>query len=568
MLTTLERLKKRKLFEWSLAYLAAAWFLLQFVDVLAEHWPIPVGLLRGLDLVLLVGFFAAVTIAWYHGEKGRQRVTGPELLILAGLLVVAGLLLSLLRTDDDTAPSFLADETAPAIAVLPFRGLSADAPEYFVSGLHEALIASLSQIQGLRVIARTSVIRYADSDRPASEIAGELGVSAVIEGSVNAIDDRVRITVKLVDGGNDSLIWVEEYDRDLRDVLVMMSLVATSVAGQVEVSLAPDEQKLLDTVSPVDPELHDLYMRGRYAYAQFTAAGLAQAIQYFERAIDLDPDYAPAWAGLAGSNLMARYLGHVTESDTMASAERAALRAVELDPQLSTGYTALAWVRLFQFEWEEARQLFARSLDLNPNEVDALHGYGDYLTITGSADDGLTYVIRARENDPYSPIWGHSVVNHLFVMRRYEQTIAEANEVLELIPNSPAFGIIGDAYWELGRLEDAISIYRQALAFSPELAAGLEAGYVEDGPLGAARGVADVLAAAAQDSASVTLAVAIWYARAGAVDETLLWLQGAFDARAPDLIYVVVRPELELVHDHPAFLDILERMGLSVYLPD
>jgi TolB-like protein len=572
VLPALERLRKRKLVEWALAYLAGAWLLMQLVDVLSDRWPVPMGVQRGIDLLLLVGFFAALTLAWYHGEKGRQRVTGPELLILAVLLFVAGTLLSFLRSggtsvvvdDRVQVETRLALDVAAGIAVLPFRNLSGDPEqEYFVAGMHEALITSLSQIRDLRVISRTSAMRYAETDKSLPEIAAELNVNSLIEGSVNTVGDTVRITVQLIDGQTDGHIWGAEYDRQLRDVLVLLSQIAESVAGQVEVSLAPDVSQMLRSAKSVNPELHDLYMRGRYAYGSFTRRGLAQSVEQFEKAIQIDPEYAPAWAGLAGTHILASYLGYVPPSEGVADAERAAVRALTLDSQLSIAHTVLGWVHLFEFDWEAARVILERALRINPNDVDALHGLGDYLTITGNAEVGLQYVRRARSNDPFSPVWGHSVLVHLHLMRRFEELIEEAPEVLEHYPRPSVWRTKGAAYWELGRYEEAITNFREGMSRSPKFLNALETGYAKDGPRGAVRAIADASASAARDSGTAALAVALWFARAGDAKETMHWLEQAYKLKSPDLMYVGVRPELATLHSDVRFQDLLARMGLK-----
>ena len=573
MLPALERLKKRKLVEWTLAYLAGAWLLMQLVDVLSDRWPVPMGVQRGIDLLLLVGFFVALTFAWYHGEKGRQRVTGPELLILAILFFVAGTLLFFLRPGEGSADSVDREilesratlDTAPGIAVLPFRNLSGDPEqEYFVAGMHEALISSLSQIRGLKVISRTSVMRYAETGQSMPEIARELNVNSLIEGSVNAVGETVRITVQLIDGKTDGHIWGAEFDRDLGDVLVLLSQVAESVAERVEVKLAPEVTELLRSAKPVNPELHDLYMRGRFSYGSFSRSGVAQATEIFEKAIQIDPGYAPAWAGLSSAHILAAYLGHVPAPAGLLDAKRTALRALDIDPQLSIAHTTLGWVSLFQYDWADARQRFERALELNPNDVDALHGLGDYLTITGDAELGLEYVRKARDNDPFSPIWGHAVVAHLHLMGRFEEAIEEAQKVLDSYPRASAWGIRGSAYWQLGRQEEAVVNYRTMMGRQPEFLDALEAGYASDGPSGAIRAVADAKSTAAHESGTATLDTALWCARAGDTEETLLWLEQGYEMQSPDLIYVGVRPEFEFLHSDVRFQALLKRLSLQV----
>jgi TolB-like protein len=571
MSSPLNRLKDRKLVEWTLAYLAGAWLVMQLVEVLSDRWPLPLGLQRGTDLVLLVGLFITITLAWYHGEKGRQRVTGPELLIVATLLFIGGTLLTVLTPADPTREESVRPTNAAlvglgdalGIAVLPLSNLSADADQdYFVSGMHEALISTLSRIEALRVISRTSVTQYADTDRPLPEIARELGVDAVIEGSVNPVGDRVRITVQLIDGRTDAHMWAEEYDRDLRDVLVLMSQVAQSVAEQVEVALAPQDAELLRSAEPVDPELHDLILRGNYSMGLGTAEGVTRAIPYYREAIRIDSTFALGWVGLAAAYSVGAYFGAMPASEAMAEAERAATRAVALDDELSGAHTSLGWVRLWGFRWEDARRAFANALELDPNDVNALHGFGDCLALTGGAEDGMAYVRRARNADPFSPIWGHTVVGHLVMMGRYEEAIVEAEALLESLPNSPVRNLRGSAYWQLGRTEEALADFRVSLARRPALVEALESGYAGSGATGAVRAVADAAAEEARGSGSGALGVALWYARADDRANALAWLERAYDNRSPDLVYVGIRSEFDLLHSEEGFRSILERMGL------
>lgn len=573
MSSTFKRLKERKLVEWALAYLGGSWLLMQLIDVLSDHWPLPLGLQRGIDLVIVVGFFVTLTIAWYHGEKGRQRVSGPELLVIATLFFIGGVLLVFFGPPDPDGEVVIEPESrirvvsegVTGIAILPLRNLSGDTDQdYFVAGMHEALINSMSKIEALRVISRTSVMRYADSDQSIPEIAAELKVDSVIEGSVNPVGDRVRISIQLIDAQTDANLWADEYDRDLRDVLVLMSQIAESVVDTVEVVLAPEDAEILQSVKSVNPQLNDLYMRGRYAYGSFSRDGLARALEYFEQAIKIDQDFAPAWAGVSSTHILAAYLGYVPAVEGISDAEGTALRALALDNQLAVAHTALGWVRLFQFDWEGARQVFEKSLDINPNEPDALHGFGDYLTITGSAEEGLIFVKRARDNDPFSPVWENSVLNHLFLMHRFEDVITESDKVLDAYSNSRVWSVRGGAYLKLGRLDEALHSYRRLFENRPELLNALERGNTQDGPVGAIRAIADAVALKALQTKLGSFEVALWYARAGDGKESLAWLEQAYTQGLPELIYVSVRPELDFMHAMPEFRELIDRMGLSV----
>jgi TolB-like protein len=585
----------------AIAYLAGAWLLTEVAGTLFPVFGIPDWGVRFVVIVLALGFLPALIISWAYeltpeGLKREKDVVREASIthftakrldgITIGLIVVAlaflladrlwlgpryaGQSAATVEVATDNAQTSGPESTEPryapnSIAVLPLRNLSGNVDQdYFVAGMHEALISSLSKVEALKVISRTSVMRYAHSDQSIPEIAEELNVDAVMEGSVNPVGDRVRISVQLIDAQTDVHLWADEYDRDLRDVLVLLSQIAESVVEEVEAVLAPEDAEILRSAESVDPQLNDLYMRGRYSYGSFSRDGLVRAAEYFEQAIEIDPTFAPAWAGISSTHILAAYLGYVPATEGIADAESAALRTLALNNGLALAHTTLGWVRLFQFNWEEARKAFEKALDINPNDPDALHGFGDYLTITGSAEEGMNYVKRARDNDPFSPLWGHAVVAHLHMMRRFEEAISESEKVLELYPTSPVWGIRGNANLQLGRLDEALDCYRKVFERQPDLLDTLEQGKTNDGAAGAIRAIADAAALTARQTQSGAFRVAIWYAMAGDTAETLAWLEQAYTQGSPDLIYVSIRPELDIMYSVPEFRELIDRMGLAV----
>jgi TolB-like protein/Flp pilus assembly protein TadD len=572
MFSTLNQLKKRKLVRWLLAYLGASWLFMQLIDVLSDHWALSPGLQRGIDLVIVVGFFVTLTIAWYHGEKGRQRVSGPEILIIASLLFIAGTLVLFFKpvespgtiTAEPESLARIVQEGVTGIAVLPLRNLSGSADQdYFVAGMHEALISSLSKVEALKVISRTSVMRYADSNKSIPEIANELNVDVLIEGSVNPVGERVRISVQLIDAQTDVHLWADEFDRELRDVLVLMSQIAASAVERVEATLAPQYVEALHSAKPVDPKLNDLFMRGRYAFSNLSKEGLTQSAQYFQQAIEIDPAFAPAWAGLSGTHTLSAYMGFTPPAEALAAAKETALNAMGLDNELDDPHTALGWVHLLQFNWEEAREEFEKALHINPNAPNALHGLGDYLTLMGNAEEGLMFVKKAKEVDPFSPMWAFSVVAHLHMMGRFEEAISEAEKVLDLYPSSSVWSFRGNAYYQLGRLDEALYSYRRLFERRPGLLEALEQGNTLNGPAGAIRAIANAKARQALQNQSGAFDVAIWYARAGDVEETMTWLEQAYTQGSPDLIYVSLRPEMKLMNSVPEFRHFISRLNID-----
>ena len=324
-----------------------------------------------------------------------------------------------------------------SLAVLPLANLSGDAEqEYFADGMTEELIATLGKLSALRVISRTSVMRYKKTDKPLPQIAKELNVDAVIEGSVLRAGNRVRITAQLIQASTDRHLWAETYDRDLRDILALQSEVARAIASEIKVKLTPQEQTRLASARPVNPEVYELWLKGRRHL--LTAGMHMKALEYFQQAIDLDPAYAPAHAGISVAYSNAALFYALAPHEALPKAKAAAKRALELDESLAEAHVALA--QLMEnpdWDWSGAEREFKRALELNPNSVDAHFGYSWFLTN----------------------------------MLRFEEAIAESRRAVELDPLSP--GVTGQLGWTLyyaGRYDESIKSHRKSLEMEPGFA--------------------------------------------------------------------------------------------------
>ena len=498
--------------------------------------------------------------------RAKSRRGTYAVMFFAGLAVIVLLLFSQQLPDVWMQQPAMEQPRVRSLAVLPLDNLSGDPEQnYFVDGLHEALIADLSKISSLKVISRQSSMRYRTSNKLLPEIAGELNVDALIEGSVLLIGGRVRVTAQLIHGQTDEHMWAETYDRDLRDVFTLLSEVARAITDEIEITLMPQEEERLARTGPVDPEVNDAYLRGMYFLNKYTSKGFQESLKYFHQAVEIDPDFAPGWAGLSGAHLLIAYFGNESPREAILQARVAALKALELDDQLSAAYSALGWVRLFTWDWPGAGEAFEEALRLNPNDSATYHGYADYLTLTGRAEEGLVQVKRGRAINPLTPMATIPVPFHLYMMRQYDESIAEARKLLKTDPDYPVNRLLSRVYWQKGLFEQALAEYRKTLVKRKDsrLLEALDNGNADSGPHGAMRAVAHELVARSKLRYVDSFRIAAVFAQAGEVDLAFEWLNNAVDQGSLELVYVNIRPEFDPLRDDPRFKTLMQRLGLS-----
>ncbi|MDJ0654452.1 MAG: winged helix-turn-helix domain-containing protein [Xanthomonadales bacterium] len=489
----------------------------------------------------------------------------PRRRLVAALSVAGALSLILVLAWIRFGPA--PEPTEPAgiqsLAVLPLDNLSGDPEQdYFAEGLHDVLIADLSRITGLKVISRQSTLRYQESEKSATQIARELDVDALIEGSALLIGDQVKISAQLIHGRTDEHLWAQTYDRDLGDVLTLLGEMASTISGEIEMSLRPPAVRMRSAPGPAASEA---YLRGLYQFNRFSVDGFRQSLNFFEQAIEADPEFALAWSALAGAHLMIAYFGDEPPAGAVTRGREAALRALELDDSHFAAHAAMAWVHLFTGNWTAAGQAFERALELNPNDPTTLHGYSDYLLLTGHPEESLAQVRYARVIDPHTPSSNLPLPYHLFMMRQYDEALAECLALVEGDPDYPVHWLLAMVLWQQGMLDESVVAFEKSLARQgqPRLVAALQRGLAEAGPRGAMIAVAAELTALSEETYVDPFRIAATYAQAGEVEAAFLWLEKAVSRGSLELMHLGMRPEFDLLKGDPRFDALWQRAGMS-----
>jgi serine/threonine protein kinase/TolB-like protein len=451
-----------------------------------------------------------------------------------------------------------------SLAVLPLDNLMNDPEQdYFVEGMHEALITDLAKISALRVISRTSAMLYAGSAKSVPEIAQELGVDALVEGSVLRADNRVRITAQLIDGRSDQHLWAQSYDRELENVLALLSEVAQGIAREIEITLTDEQHQLLTAAPTVDPAAHELFLKGQYYFNSGQFENFPKALDLQLRAVELDPTFARAWGDLAGSYLIHGFFGLAPPEAMIPKALEAARRALKLDAGLGLAHTVIGYIALFfDWDWETARQELELAIKLDPTQTMSYHGYADYLMVMGDCDGSVEQVLRGRSYDPMGG-WAHSFVTaHLTVCGRYDEALVEGHRTRTLgIESGASEYFMGWALWLKGEYEAALTQWRERV-YGPEsdISQAMDRGYAEGGPQGAMLAHAEL--AASRPAGNDPYSIASLFAAAAQADEAFEWLERAYAARTPQLLHLTFSPLLDPIRDDPRFDDLLRRIGV------
>ena len=482
-----------------------------------------------------------------------------------GAALIAGLVLWKSGRAGARPPAESSRPEIKSLAVLPLENLSQDpAQEYFADGMTDELIARLSKISALRVISRTSAMRYKGSKKSLPEIARDLQVDAVVEGSVQRSGDRVRINARLIDA-SERQMWSEGYDRELRDVLSIQSDVASAIAREIRVKVAPEENTQLASKGPVDPEAYQLYLQGRVSFSRFTPESLAEAEEYFNRAIAEDPRYPLAYAGLADTDI--QLAGRVRPPREVMPKARAAIeKALDLDPNLAEGYASLGQVKLFyEFDWEGAGTEYRRALEKNPGSPLIHQANGLYLAARGRGAEALSEADRVLDLDPVSSSSGCTRSRLLYYTRRYDQSIEQYTRTLAADPTVAGFCTFAIfAFQQKGRFEEAITTAKRISAASPNEMlprAALARSYGVMGNTDEAKKVVRAMEALSKrrfiSEYDFAVANSGWNP-----EETLRWLQKAYAGRAGMVVYARVDSVWDDLRSDPRFQELVRRIGI------
>ena len=453
-----------------------------------------------------------------------------------------------------------------SLAVLPLENVSRDPEQdYFADGVTEALITSLAKIGALRVISRTSTMRYKKTDKTLPQIARELNVDAVVEGTVLRSGERVRISAQLVQASTDTHLWAESYERDLRDVLQLQSEIARAVARGVETKLTPSEQEQLSRTATVDPEAYEAYLKGRYYWNKRSREAVKKGVEYFQRAIRKDPSYAPPYAALADCAGVAGFWSFASPMEGCGRAKAAALRALQIEDS-AEAHASLGWATL-HYDWDffSAEREFQRAIQLNPRYATAHQWYGHCLGAMGRFDEAFTVLKHAIQLDPFSLIVATSYAGISWLGRRWNEAIDQTRKVLDLDPNYIA------GRWALARSYDCLGSYEAAIACAQDairlsgdnlfFITDLGHAYAAAGQREEAVRILDQLQEASKQRYVDGCFLAQICVALNQTEEALRWLVMAYGQRASYIAYIKLDPWFDNLRSDPRFQDLLRRMN-------
>jgi adenylate cyclase len=474
-----------------------------------------------------------------------------------------------LASTGDTGPMKIETLEPRRVAALPLRIISSDQQdEYFADGLTEEIINTLSSISGLRVIARTSVMKYKQVNKTVGEIGRELKVGSILEGSVRKAGSRVRITIQLIDVGSEAPVWAQKYDRELEDVFKIQTDIADRVADALKVQLLKENRELIEQKAPEDIGAYVLYLRGRYYWSKRTKEDLEKAIAYFGEAIQKDPNYALAHAGMADCyTLMGRHL-YLPRKEAYPKARDHANKALELNDNLAEAHTSLAAVlTIYDWDWDAAEEHFRRAIHLNPNYPAAHYWHSVLLQTTGNLRESVTAAEKAQALDPLSPVIGMGVVQAYFFSEQYDKAIDECHKYLEMNPRE----VVAQDY--LVHLQVQNGLFEKATEEStrlaevserkPETEAHLAYVYAASGKTEEARKVFETsVAESRQGYSNPTIFITV-YSILGDQDNAFRWAEEALDAGKIAFPALRFSPDLKEFRTDPRYKALLAKAGLQ-----
>jgi TolB-like protein/DNA-binding winged helix-turn-helix (wHTH) protein/Flp pilus assembly protein TadD len=485
--------------------------------------------------------------------------------VISGLLLFA-LIASVVRWRIHSANR--SDTVIRSLAVLPFESLSNDASQdYFADGMTDELISDLGQISALRVISRTSVMGYKHARKPLPQIARELNVDAVVEGTVLHSGDRVRITAQLIEASVDRHLWSQSYEGELRNTLELQNKVASAIADQIRINLNPQEQAALKKAQVVDPEAYESYLKGRYFWNKRTAEGLKVARAYFDQAIEEDPKYAEAYSGLADTYAL---LGDwqyavMTPKAALPKAKAAAIKALALDSSLGAAHNSLAFcLDGFDWDFDSAGTEFRRAIELNPGYATAHHWYAWHLSLLGRNEEAIAEMRKAESLDPLSLIINADLAELLLIAHFYDESIRQSRKVIEMDPTFAfAHNQLGQAYLQNHMPGEAVAELKTAVQLSggsPTSLANLARAYVASGNRSEAERILSDLKKRSSPDYSYSPEIAVIYVALGDTDQAMNWLDKGYEDRFNP--GVLLRPGFDALRSDPRFQSLVRRIGL------
>lgn len=498
----------------------------------------------------------------------HPRRIGGALLISSGalaLILVTALVWKFVQVGRHGTPATA--ESIQSLAVLPMENLTGDpTQDYFADGMSDALTTELSQIKKLRVISRTSVMQYKDKHESPAQIAQELGVDALVEGSVLRSGNRVRITAALVQPQTGQNLWTRSYERPDTDILGLQGDVAHDIVTQIQIQLTQPERERLAKTRTVIPVAYDAYLQGNYYASKRTGDTEKEAVAAYRQAIQLDPTYAPSYAGLAAALTLEADYTDVPTSQVLPEAEAAAAKALALDDGLASAHAVLGFIRFYRLEWPGVLDEFERAIQLNPGDANSHHWYALALAAAGRNSEAISEMQLAQELDPRSLIINANLSWVLYLAGKNDEAVIQAEKTIAMDGTfAVAHGNLGEALLAKGEKEKALQELRQALTFSrneTSFKAELANAYAVEGRTAEALVILhDLLQMASRQYVS-PYSIALVYAGLGDKDEAFHWLDKAYEERSGRLINIAVHPRFADLRDDPRFVELVQRIGL------
>jgi TolB-like protein/DNA-binding winged helix-turn-helix (wHTH) protein/Tfp pilus assembly protein PilF len=503
-------------------------------------------------------------------KNASRRVSRRSILALTGVAVaLAAIVMWSISHWHDRLRRQTESRPVRSLAVLPLENLSGDpAQDYLADSMTDQLITDLAGIHGLLVTSRTSIMRFKAAHKPLREIAADLNVDVIVEGSLVRSGPRVRITAQLIHAATDAHLWADTYEGDLRDVLTLQREAALAIAKQIRIQLTLQEKVRLTNSRPIDARAQEAYFQGRYYWnTKRTKEGLEKAIGFFEQAIEKDPDYAQAYSGLADSYVILGSRSFLPPKEAFGRAKTEAIKALALDNTLAEAYAAPALAGLYyDWEWAEAEREFRRAIELNPSYTNAHHWYSHFLLAMGRFDESLAESRRCIELDPLNPGMVVHLGEHYRYARQYDQAITQLLKAIEMDGSRyRAHDELGRAYEQKGMHAQAVAEFEKAANTSQEgsaTLASLGAGYAAAGRRKDALGVVQRLKSESRNEYVPAYGLAEIYAVLRDKEQAFAWLEKAYQERSSPLVYLNVEPRLDGLRSDLRFQELVRRMRL------
>jgi adenylate cyclase len=578
-------LKRRNVYKVAVAYIIAGWALSQGIAQVLPVFDVPNWAIRLIVLLIIIGLPVALSLAWAFEltPEGIKRTDAADavgqhshghtwiyIVVIAAAFSIGLFFLGRFSAGNKTAsPAGISNKS---IAVLPFDNLSRDPDNaYFCEGVQDEILTRLAKVADLKVISRTSTQHFKSTPDNLPQIAKQLGVAHILEGSVQKSNDQVRVNVQLINALTDAHLWAETFDRKLTDIFAVESEIAKSVAENLKARLNGRAEEVLAARPTENPEAHELYLKGRYFWNRRNTASLRKAGDYFQQAIDLDPNYALAYGGLADVHSLLPLYAGTAPKDDVPKALAAARKAVELDSNLAEAHTSLGNALLFNAQLKLAEQEFRRALELNPNYATAHQWLAECLQGQGRFPESLAENERAHELDPLSLIINASYASSLGGVGRYDDAIKQAHKALDLDPELvPGHEILGQTCEEQGKLDEAITEYHKAneITATPANFAMLAHAYAKTGRVAETRKILDKLTDLSAQQYVGAYPLAIVHLALGEKDEALRLLEQSLVER--DILLqglfgsIKIDKRLDPLRNDPRFQKLVERFDAGI----